>query len=135
MVLLLPESVEEVTTGATARVTDGVNYDAIALLPGVAVDGHGIESGCDVPDVAKGDAGEVAAPAHGYRDATKGRQDDVTERFPQVEAFVGVLPDTVDTVRVVGFTKCFLKRNLHATGEKMQTLLLYLLLNRLHVPG
>ena len=43
--------------------------------------------------------GEVAAPAHGERDTADCGQDDVTQGLPQIEAFIAVSPDTVQTCR------------------------------------
>jgi len=56
---------------------------------------------CDLPDVVEGNTGEVAAPARSNRYSTDGCDDDVAESLPEVEAFVGVLPDAVNGVGVI----------------------------------
>lgn len=109
---LILKGAEEVAECLTAWVTDRVHTHAPASLEKVTVDLHGTNAWCDVPDVGESDAGEVAAPTRGDGDATECRQDDVAQRFPHVETFVGVFPDTVNAVSVVRFTNRLLKWHL-----------------------
>lgn len=106
---LFLEGAEEVAECLTTRVTYSVHTHAPASLEEVTVDLHGTNAWCDVPDVGESDAGEVAAPTRGDRDTTECRQDDVAQRFPHAETFVGVFPDTVNAVSVVRFTNRLLK--------------------------
>ena len=62
--------------------------------------------------MAEGHTGKVASPADGDRDSADGSQDQVTQRLPQVEAFEGVLPHTVQGMSVIGFSQNFLKCDL-----------------------
>jgi len=59
---------------------------------------------CDLPDVVEGNTGEVTAPAGSNRDSADGGDDEVAESLPEVEAFVGVLPDAVNGVGVIGLS-------------------------------
>ena len=107
--VLFLEGTEQVSECLTAWVADSMNNDAPASPVWVAIDFVGTQTWCDIPDVAEGDAGEVAAPAHGNGDATKRRQDDVAQGLPQVVTFVGVLPHAVDAVGVIRFTNRLLE--------------------------
>ena len=64
----------------------------------------------------EGDAGEVAAPAHGDGEAAKRRQEDVAACLPEAKALGREFPDTVDTVRMVGLAKRIFERDLSGEG-------------------
>jgi len=65
------------------------------------VDLNSLQQRCEVPDVPEGNLGEVASPHGGNADTEKCGSDDIAESFPQVETFVGALPDALKTVGVI----------------------------------
>ena len=89
-----------------------MNDHAIAALEHGQVDLPGPYTRCNLPDMLKGYTGKVTAPAHGDRDTTQCGQDQVAEGLPQIEAFVAVLPDTVQTAGVIRLTERLLKGHL-----------------------
>ena len=113
----LLKSRKQITTCFTTRVQTGVNDHAIAALEHRQVDLPGSDTRCNLPDMLKSYTGKVTAPAHGDRDTTQCGQDQVTESLPEIEAFVAVLPDTVQTVSVIRLTNRLLKGHLQEVIE------------------
>ena len=109
---LLLELVEDHAAGLAARFDAGSDDVAIAPTKHKQVDLAGSHTRSHVPDVLEGDACESAAPARRDRNSTQRCQDQVAKRFPQVETFVGILPDAVHGVRLVGFSDDILKVDL-----------------------
>jgi len=81
--------------------------------------GDGSHARCQAPDVVDGDTGELAAPAHGTRDAAEGGEDDVAQRLPHVEALVRVLPHAVDTASCLRLGKHIFKSYLDMAVDRV----------------
>ena len=88
------------------------HYNGVEFLGYSAVDLHCADAWGDVPHVAEGDAGEVAAPADGHRDTAQRSADQVAQRLAQIEALVRVLPNAIQRMGMVGLTDGFLKSHL-----------------------
>ena len=109
---LLFEGIETGAKTFTARCKEGTNTDGRDLVVEAAVDVQCLDCRCALPDVTEGNAGKVAAPADGMRDATQCCQDQVAQHFAQVEALVGELPHTVQGMGVVRLSQNLFKRHL-----------------------
>ena len=73
------------------------------------------------PDVAEGEAGELAGPAEGERTPAQDRQGLVTTVEGAVEAFVTALPDPIDRSDTVGFPEHLVKVDLKRSRFNEQT--------------
>jgi len=75
------------------------------LLQTSTVELQALEAWRDVPDVDKGDVGELTAPASGDADATAQGHQGVAQFLAAVEAFVRVAPHAVHGMVALGFSQ------------------------------
>jgi len=98
----------ELMEAKTTRHTDRFDTTCHTLSPDIlaepTVDLQDLEAWREAPDMVEGDVSELAAPLRGDADAAEQRGQLVAAAFPQVEAGVGELPYTVDTVGTIGLS-------------------------------
>ena len=111
MILLSPD-VEERAAGVAVRLQEGGVVHYGTLLVDVQLDLHTPQIGRDLPDVYECNAGEGTSPAYGVWYATERGGNDVAQRLPHAEAFVGVFPETVDGMSGVWLTYRLLEAHL-----------------------
>jgi len=86
-----------------------VDTQAPELLVDSTFQVQDLEEWCDVPDVGKGNEGELTAPVDSDADATQGGHDDVADVLPEFEAFVAEFPHTVNASDPLRLSKDLLK--------------------------
>jgi len=96
------ESMEAATYGLTTWIKSAVDTHAVQLLATSAVEFQTLEAWCDVPDVNKGNVGELTTPVTSDADTAAKGHEHVAEVLAAVETFVGVTPDTVHGVSPFG---------------------------------
>ena len=106
---LLLKGSEKSTASFTPGRKAGLGVHGVYLLHHGSLYVVAPQTGCDLPDVLEGDAREAAAPADGVWDPTEDGGDDITQGFPQIEAFVGEFPHAVNGVGVVRLSYGFLE--------------------------
>ena len=87
---------EEQTAGFAARTEADPENESHEFADLGEVDGESAQQRSVVPDVAEGEAGELAAPAQSQRDSTQTRQRLVAAVECSREARVATSPHTVD---------------------------------------
>jgi len=90
--------VEECTTCFTHRYYAATQTCLKDFLAYIAVEIADLQARGNVPNVQKGNIGELTSPASGNADSTEECAELVAESHPAVEACVGKFPDTVHTV-------------------------------------
>lgn len=100
--------------GFTHRIEAAMDTKSVQFLHEPTIQLQDLEARSYVPDVNEGDVGELTAPLRGQADSAARRHDDVTDRFPQRETFVGELPHAVQTSDSLGLSqnilKCYLQQ-------------------------
>lgn len=100
--------------GFTHRIEAAMDTESVQFLHEPTIQLQDLEARSYVPDVDEGDIGELTTPFRSQADSAACRHDDVTNRFPQRETFVGELPHTVQTSDSLGFgqniLKCYLQQ-------------------------
>lgn len=91
-----------------------MDTESVKFLHEPTIQLQDLEARSYVPDVNEGDVGELTAPLRGQADSAACRHDDVTDRFPQRETFVGELPHAVQTSDSLGLGQniliCYLQQ-------------------------
>lgn len=85
---LLLEIDEELTAALADGVQAAVDAHAVQLLQTAAVELEDLEAWGDVPDVAEGNLGKLAAPLSSHADSTAQGHEHVAAFLAAVEAFV-----------------------------------------------
>jgi len=98
---LFSEGFKAFATRQEARVEATPNTQGVKFLDYMQVYLNCLQQRCEVPDVPESDLSKVASPHGGNADTKKCGTDDIAEGLPQVEAFVGALPDALKTVGVI----------------------------------
>ena len=92
---------------------------SVQFLATSAVDLEALEAWADEPDVCEGDVGELTAPLSGDADAAAEGHDGVAKTLPALETFVGVLPDAVHRLDLIGLTEDIFPANLMKEGSNV----------------
>jgi len=110
--LALFESGEAQSAGLKEGIVVAVDVHSPELLQTSTVELQALEAWRDVPDVDKGDVGELTAPAGGDADATAQGHEGVAQLLAAVEAFVGVAPYAVHGMVALRFSQHIFKCDL-----------------------
>ena len=97
VLLVLHDNVaEHKTTCFTDRTKTTLKAGTEELLTSSAFDAEDPEHRSDLPDMPKGEVGELTSPVHSQGDSAENGHDVVAQPFPAVEAAVSTFPHTVD---------------------------------------